>query len=144
MAQIDWTYLFTRFDGRIPRHQFWIGFVILLAADILLLSLAQQMEGDRLGAIVDLAFTYPEFALFLKRAHDRNIPTWLVVIFFAMEVLMNFLVVLGWNWSGSWEDLSTPVLVILFPWVILALALLIELGFRRGTVGPNPHGPDPL
>jgi uncharacterized membrane protein YhaH (DUF805 family) len=27
---------------------------------------------------------------------------------------------------------------------IVSLALLIELGFRRGTPGPNRYGPDPL
>ena len=35
-------------------------------------------EGDRLSAIVDLAFTYPEFAVAVKRGHDRNMPLWLV------------------------------------------------------------------
>jgi uncharacterized membrane protein YhaH (DUF805 family) len=142
MAQIDWVALFTRFDGRIPRHQFWIGFLILLGAEIMVLTAAYAIEGDRLGAIVDLAFTYPEFALFLKRANDRGTSHWLVVGFFAMAVLMNFLVVLGW--SGRMEDLSTPVSIILIPWVVLAIALFVDLGFRRGTVGPNQHGPDPL
>ena len=28
--------------------------------------------------------------------------------------------------------------------VVLGLALIIDLGFRRGTVGPNRYGPDPL
>jgi uncharacterized membrane protein YhaH (DUF805 family) len=27
---------------------------------------------------------------------------------------------------------------------VLALALIIELGFRKGTTGPNQYGPDPL
>jgi uncharacterized membrane protein YhaH (DUF805 family) len=26
----------------------------------------------------------------------------------------------------------------------VGLAFLVELGFRRGTPGPNEHGPDPL
>jgi len=29
-------------------------------------------------------------------------------------------------------------------WLAFALALIIELGFRRGTRGPNQYGPDPL
>jgi uncharacterized membrane protein YhaH (DUF805 family) len=29
-------------------------------------------------------------------------------------------------------------------WVFFALVLLVDLGFRRGTVGPNQYGPDPL
>jgi hypothetical protein len=35
-------------------------------------------------------------------------------------------------------------LAIAVPFTVFGLALLIELGFRRGTIGPNPNGPDPL
>ena len=28
--------------------------------------------------------------------------------------------------------------------IVLGVALLVELGFRRGTIGPNQHGLDPL
>jgi uncharacterized membrane protein YhaH (DUF805 family) len=139
---LDWAYLFTRFDGRIARRPFWIAFLALLGVEIAAQILAYAIQGDRLGAIVDLAFTYPEFALFAKRAHDRNLPTWLVGGFFAISVLMNFLVVVGWR--GNMDELDPLTLIILVPWFILAVALLVELGFRRGTQGPNRHGPDPL
>ncbi len=142
MPQIDWAYLFTSFDGRIGRRSFWIGFLALLVLEIAAQTLAYRIEGDRLGAIVDLAFTYPEFALFVKRAHDRNMSILLVAIFFVISVLMNFLVVIGW--SGKMDELSTPALIMLVPWAVLAIALLVELGFRRGTVGPNRYGPYPL
>jgi uncharacterized membrane protein YhaH (DUF805 family) len=33
---------------------------------------------------------------------------------------------------------------LLVPLGILGLALIVDLGFRRGTVGPNRYGPDPL
>jgi uncharacterized membrane protein YhaH (DUF805 family) len=141
MAQIDWTYLFTSFDGRIGRRLFWIGVLALLVVEIAAQTLAHQVEGNRLGAIVDLAFTYPEFALCVKRAQDRNMPIWLLGIFFAIAVLMNFLVVIGW--SGRADELTTPELIMLVPWAVLAIALLADLGFRRGTVGPNRYGPDP-
>jgi len=139
---IDWTYLFTRFDGRIARRPFWIALLTLLGVEIAAQMLAYQIEGDRLGAIVDLAFTYPEFALLVKRAHDRNLPTWLVAGFFALSVLMNFLVVLGWR--SNMDELDPVTLIILVPWFVVAVALLVELGFRRGTQGPNRYGPDPL
>ena len=45
-------------------------------------------------------------------------------------------------------DLKSPpptwVVVFAIPFLVLALALIIDLGFRRGTVGPNRYGPDPL
>jgi uncharacterized membrane protein YhaH (DUF805 family) len=139
---LDWTYLFTSFDGRISRRPFWIAFLTLMVAEIAVLTVAYWIEGDRLGAIVDLAFNYPAFALFTKRGHDRDMPTWLVAIFFAMAVLMNFLAVLGW--SGRMAEPTPAMLIILVPWVLFSIALLIELGFRRGTQGPNRYGPDPL
>ena len=46
--------------------------------------------------------------------------------------------------SGNMDDLDPITLIILVPWFVLAAALLVELGFRRGTQGPNRHGPDPL
>jgi uncharacterized membrane protein YhaH (DUF805 family) len=35
-------------------------------------------------------------------------------------------------------------LLIAVPFAILGVALLVELGFRKGTPGPNQYGPDPL
>jgi uncharacterized membrane protein YhaH (DUF805 family) len=35
-------------------------------------------------------------------------------------------------------------LLIALPFTVLGLALLFELGFRKGTPGPNQYGPDPL
>jgi len=51
---------------------------------------------------------------------------------------------------GGWiakTNLSNPtplVYALLVPLGILGLALIVDLGFRRGTVGPNRYGPDPL
>ena len=48
---------------------------------------------------------------------------------------------------GMPADLPTPLSYItaLFqPWAALGVALLVELGFRRGTIGPNQYGPDPV
>ena len=48
------------------------------------------------------------------------------------------------GWGGPDEAPSTLALMIAVPFTVLGLALLFELGFRRGTQGPNPYGPDPL
>jgi uncharacterized membrane protein YhaH (DUF805 family) len=70
------------------------------------------------------------------------LPIWLLIIFFGANALLDFLSVLGWT-IGAGEP-SWPALAILTPFAVLGLALLVELGFRRGTVGPNQYGPDPL
>ena len=60
----------------------------------------------------------------------------------AAEGKLDLLTVLGWGGTG--DEPSTLSLVIAVPFVVLFIALVVELGFRRGTRGVNPHGPDPL
>jgi len=139
---MDWGYLFNSFHGRIGRQTFWFAMGILTIAEISAHLVAEQVQGDRLSAIVDLAFTYPEFAVAIKRAHDRNLPVWLLAIFFGASALLDLFTVLGIG--GSDEAPSMLSLVIAVPFTVFGLALLVELGFRRGTVGPNQYGPDPL
>jgi uncharacterized membrane protein YhaH (DUF805 family) len=139
---MDWVYLFNSFDGRISRKPFWMAVGVLLVAELAGHFLAQAIEGDRLGAIVDLAFTYPEFAVAVKRGHDRNMPLWLLAVFFGASALLDLLTVLGF--AGTADEPNVLSLVIAVPFTVLGIALLVELGFRKGTAGPNPYGPDPL
>ena len=139
---MDWVYLLNSFEGRIGRQTFWIAMVVVGIANVLVCLIAQEFGGERLSAIVDLAFTYPEFAVGAKRCHDRNLPLWLLGIFFAANAALDLLTVLGWG--GTDDAPSALALTIAVPFTVLGLALLFELGFRRGTAGPNPYGPDPL
>ncbi len=139
---MDWLYLFNGFHGRISRQGFWIGFAVLLVAELAAHFVTEELQGDRLSAIVDLAFTYPELAVAVKRGHDRNLPLWLIGAFFAASALLDLLTVLGW--AGTADEPSAASLLVALPFTIFGIALLVELGFRRGTVGPNQYGPDPL
>jgi uncharacterized membrane protein YhaH (DUF805 family) len=106
------------------------------------LAAFQFAEPERLSAIVSLAFAYPDFAVFAKRGHDRNIPPQVIGAFFLLSVTMDFLVVIG---LGGASDQPSSLLVVLgVPWMLFAAALLIELGMRPGTIGPNRYGSDPL
>lgn len=139
---MDWLYLLDSFHGRISRQTFWIAMGTVLVANVAVCYAAQQIQGDQLNAIADLAFTYPEFAIAVKRANDRNLPLWLVAIFFAASLLLDLFSVMGW--AGTDAAPSTLAIAVSLPFTVLGLALLIELGFRKGTAGPNPHGTDPL
>ena len=139
---MDWLYLFNSFDGRINRQTFWIGIAVLLVAEITAHLAAEAIQGDRLSAIIDLAFTYPEFAIATKRAHDRDLPIWILIVFFGGGALLDFLTVL--DLTGSTEQPSVLSLFIAVPFTVLLVALMIELGLRRGTIGPNRYGPDPV
>jgi len=139
---MDWAYLLNSFEGRISRKTFWIAMAVLISAEILAHLAAQALQGDRLSAIVDLAFTYPEFAIAAKRAHDRDLPIWILIVFFGGGAVLDLFTVL--ELTGSSEQPSVLSLFVAVPFTVLLVALLIELGFRRGTIGPNQYGPDPV
>jgi len=61
---------------------------------------------------------------------------------FGAGAVLDLFTVLGL--AGSDETPSMLSLAIAVPFAVFGLALLVELGFRRGTVGPNQYGPDPL
>ncbi len=126
--------IFTSFDGRIGRQSWWLGSIVLIVLQwvvMLILSLVAgsgmmnamdpnnpQAMGQAMGAfsipfiIIVLVFLWPGLALYAKRWHDRGK-------------------------SGWWT------LIMLVPF-IGALWALVECGFLKGTEGPNQYGPDPV
>jgi uncharacterized membrane protein YhaH (DUF805 family) len=139
---MDWAFLYSSFEGRIGRQSFWIAVAILGVVEFAAHFVAVQMQGDRLSAIVDLAFVYPEFAVALKRAHDRNMPVVFLIVFFAGSAVLDLLAVME---MAAVEDQPTIIATLIaVPFTILSLFLLVELGFRKGVDGPNQYGPDPL
>jgi uncharacterized membrane protein YhaH (DUF805 family) len=138
---MDWVHLFTSFDGRISRQPFWIALVVFIAIDI---ATTLTIEDDRWNAALDLVLTYPQFAVCAKRGHDRNTPMWVVGLFFALGLVFDLLMLGGLVTNAVLRDPPVLLMALLVPYSIFALALLIDLGFRRGTVGPNRYGPDPF
>lgn len=140
---MDWRYLFLSFDGRVARQPFWIAFAVVLAAELgCHLAVSGFAQGERISSIVSLAFAYPELALFAKRGYDRGMPLWVIGAFFGLSTLMDFFVVIGLG--GGRSEPSTLLSLLGLPWIAFTLVLLVELGLRRGTIGPNQYGPDPL
>jgi uncharacterized membrane protein YhaH (DUF805 family) len=135
---MNWTYLLTSIDGRISRQPFWIAILPLIAIEII----ASFTIGDRWSSAVSLLLAYPEFAVIAKRGHDRNAPTWIAGVFIAGAVLLDVLALL--DLIGAPDEPNTLFYVIGIPVAIVAIILLIDFGFRRGTVGENRFGPDPL
>jgi uncharacterized membrane protein YhaH (DUF805 family) len=145
------THLFFGFEGRISRQQFWLGFVILAVANAavdwlfgvpLFPDSPPDLHVRLLDCTIDVVFLYPTIALAAKRLHDRNQPArhawWLVAAVAAGMVA---------NLFGLFDDPSnaSPVGWVVAAFVlVIVLGFLVELGFRRGTAGDNPFGPDPL
>lgn len=137
---MSWSYLLFGFEGRISRKPFWIALLVLLALEAMVNVIAYKLEGERLAAITDLVLSYPEFALFAKRGQDRNLSPWLTGVFFLSGLVMDFFAVMGWR-----GVMDQPLfLALAVPWMVVALALVVDLGFRPGTMGTNRFGANPL
>ena len=138
---MHWVHLFTGFEGRISRQPFWTTLAVFFVVDV---ASTLTIENDQWSAVLDLVLTYPQFAVCAKRGHDRNTPMWVVGLFFALGVVLDLMILGGWIVKADLSNPTPLVYTFLVPLGILGLALIIDLGFRRGTVGPNRYGPDPL
>ena len=139
---MDWRHLFLGFDGRISRTPYWIAMAVLLVAEFISYSFGYGRGDERLSALLELAILYPEAAVLLKRAHDRDMPDKVVIVYVALSIVLSGLTIFG---LGGTTDRPTGLYwAIALPSMALALYLFVDLGFRRGVNGPNRHGPDPL
>jgi uncharacterized membrane protein YhaH (DUF805 family) len=115
-------------------------------------AIAQKFLNETAGHtatdIVMFLFLLPQFVIAVKRAHDRNISTWVIGAWFVLLATTDVLDFLGWLPTRINLNVFSPANLLLFAYTMIAgivsLALLIELCFRRGTNGPNRYGPDPL
>jgi uncharacterized membrane protein YhaH (DUF805 family) len=139
---MDWRHLFFGFDGRISRTPYWIAMAVLAAAELISFSFGYGRGDTRLSALLELALLYPETAVMLKRAHDRETSEKVVVSYVVLSVILNGLTIFGLD--GTLDTPSPLYWIITLPCFAIALYLFIDLGFRRGVSGPNSHGPDPL
>jgi uncharacterized membrane protein YhaH (DUF805 family) len=137
-AAMSWMHLLTSIEGRISRQPFWITLLCLSVPELA----AHFTLGERWSSIVSLLIAYPNFAVFAKRGHDRNVPTWVAGVFIVGAVVLNLVTLL--DLSGPMTNPTTLFYVVAVPVGIMGLILLVDFGFRRGTAGPNRYGPDPL
>jgi len=138
---MDWHYLFISLNGRINRKPYWIGTILLAVAGFLIQYFTLLTLGPLAALVIGLICLYPSFALMLKRAHDRNRPTWLIAIFFG---LMAAATLVRPDDIDNMTEAPTSFMLVAIPWILLSLFFLVDLGFLRGTQGPNRYGPDPL
>jgi len=145
------SHLLFGFDGRISRTSFWIGLLIIAAVEIaVMLALGIPFIPEQRNPlpvriqefVVQLILLYPTSAVIVKRLHDRDYPgpyaAWIIGI--VLVILVTELAGLtGDPKNLTWLDYSLA-----FVTVVVVLAFLIDLGFRRGSVGDNPFGPDPV
>ncbi|MFW6076590.1 MAG: DUF805 domain-containing protein [Hyphomicrobiales bacterium] len=134
---MDWGALFFSFSGRINRAKYWAAAVILMLAFMVPFMIAVSTMSSVvwvLAGVVFVAVTICGIAVGAKRLHDRDKSAWWLVLFYLGPA---FLSVLGDAAGGAG---------VIFHVVGFGISIwaLVELGFLRGTAGPNRFGPDPL
>jgi uncharacterized membrane protein YhaH (DUF805 family) len=140
--------LFLSLDGRIGRLQFWIGSIVLrLIESAIEWGLGVWTDGLTprqrvIRLIAELIFAYPNIAISVKRLHDRNYSG--ATVWFLIAAFATLLVVEVLGYLDDLDHVGATVWIAIIAALIVAFGFLIELGFRRGTPGPNKYGPDPL
>lgn len=137
--------LFTNVDGRIPRQHFWLGIVAITVIGLPVVALAAFIGGGTAGAIANLLFLWCGFALSAKRAQDRNRHYLFVAALFGLAAFVTNLAANQTKTMGKMmEEQQTLLAIVSIIFLVYLAFLFVDLGLRRGTVGPNRYGPDPL
>ena len=152
---------FTSMDGRIGRQAWWIGVIVLIVVAIVLnfilgavmgggmpsldqladpnVMLAYAQKQGWISLIIGLITAYPYICLSVKRRHDRNNNGYDAMGLIAFSLVWSLIQALGVVSAANGIGM-----VISIVFLIYAIYMLVQLGFLKGTAGPNNYGPDPL
>jgi uncharacterized membrane protein YhaH (DUF805 family) len=136
------------FTGRLNRKPYWLTTLCLILIFLVIIALlfvvggASILSGDLSGlgvALVIIVLLYIPLlwiglALGAKRLHDRNKSGWWLVLFWIVPAIL----------QGAGEQIDGIGIVLTLAGLGISIWGLVEIGFLRGTVGPNQYGPDPL
>jgi uncharacterized membrane protein YhaH (DUF805 family) len=144
-VNINIFYILASFDGRISRLQWWLGNLVTLIVAAPYLYVVFYME-IRIPGYIDWTCTavnfYVQVALCVKRFHDVDRSYYWVIFVFLPPFVDDAIGLMGI--PNRLEPLNVTLLAVRIGLVIVALWFFLELGFRRGTAGPNRFGDDPL
>jgi uncharacterized membrane protein YhaH (DUF805 family) len=139
------------FTGRLNRARFWLATIVLcmvsliLAPIPILFSALIATSSLFLSALVLVSFAnlsvlFAGLAIAIKRLHDRDKSAWWLLLFYLVPAILQTVAYYTTPGTGAVE-----VRVILgLACIFVVVWYLVELGFLRGTAGPNRYGPDPL
>jgi uncharacterized membrane protein YhaH (DUF805 family) len=86
--------------------------------------------------IANIPAVIASIAVGIKRLNDRNKSGWWLLLFYLVPGLLDVIVI--------FIEGSMLVGILGIAGAAIVIWMIVELGFRRGTVGPNQYGPDPL
>ena len=126
-GQIDWGELFFSAGGRAARGPSWLAAVLLLAIAAIYEVIPSILHWIT-GWFVYPALFYCGACVLSKRLHDRGKSGW-------WAALILFATVAIWPHPDSFFD---------FPFTLVSLWALVELGVMQGESGANRFGANPV
>jgi uncharacterized membrane protein YhaH (DUF805 family) len=130
------------FHGRVTRKSFWWTFPIYFLYGAMvnaIIAVALPHASTTLYGVLLTAFAIAPIvvsatATAVRRLHDRNKSGRWLLVFCLVPVAI----------VGGSTGAAIPPAVYMLPVEIILIWAVIELGCRRGTVGPNKYGPELL
>ena len=164
------TDLLFSFKGRINRKPWWLATIAAgLMASIItaIIEVIARSSGQtavdpvtnqveptgllgRVVGVVGLVNMWIAFAFSAKRLHDRDrtgwwliwqLLIWQLLILILAVILVVVAIVVPQEQGAVWYALAGAACLAAF---VISVWLFVQIGFLRGTQGPNRFGPDPL
>ncbi len=147
--------MYFSFRGRIDRLTLWLRIVLMNVFTYVVLMTMSSMSteytsinyGSWLNCVL-VVYWWCLTTLWVRRVHDFGRTGWwyggfaiAVPLIFALNVWANFHMDPA---DPLQPTLTTAGLALIAAAVVWALYMVVRFGFRRGTVGENAYGPDPL
>lgn len=144
-----------KFDGRLSRQNFWIGFAIVYGASLVIVCGASLVLSiiPIVNMIAPFALIWPNLAITVKRLHDMGKSGWLAaipIVSGTIAAIASIIVLLVTILAVYGDETNTGVLGVIVPaMVLIGIIALINIGFliwigaTDSQRGPNQYGPNP-
>jgi len=129
---------FTSFNGRIPRKTFWLAILVMIVITWILEFILFALFGASMMSVDPNATPEAQAMAAQEAMSGMMLPLGILILL----TIWPSLAIYTKRWhdrdkSGWWS------LIGLVP-LIGGIWMIVELGFLRGTEGPNRFGPDPI
>lgn len=138
------------FNGRLRRQHFWISWLILLGAGVVLGWI------PFLGVVLSLAMIWPNLAIVVKRLHDMGKSGWFAVIPWVANVVGFFMIISAVGMAiftnpEAFENEDPAAMLSMFGSMmgglavmfLVNIAFLLWIGITDSQRGDNQFGPNP-
>ncbi|MBB4798538.1 uncharacterized membrane protein YhaH (DUF805 family) [Brevundimonas bullata] len=138
------------FNGRLRRQHFWISWLILLGAGVVLGWI------PILGTILSIAMIWPNLAIVVKRLHDMGKTGWFAVVPWVANIVGFIMIISAVGMSiitnpQAFENEDPEAMLAMFGSMmggiavmfLVNIAFLLWIGIGDSQRGDNKYGPNP-